>query len=179
VTPIAGACMAGGAVVVLVIGLIVDTVVKGSRPMKQIALVVAFVVLLASSAAAQTGALVSGTLEVCPTLGGACVSNVFTLAATQTTCNQVAPPPQLVVFNPQKVQFADPARPTMVCVTTMGTFLSSLPSGGTGPAISYTSTMTFTDDLGRTSTKSSPAPAFFRGTPPAVLVAPTGVTLIP
>ncbi len=132
------------------------------------------VLVLAAPAAAQTGALVSGTLEVCPTAGGACLTNTFTLAATQTTCNQPQPVLPVAVFNPVKLAFPDVQNAGRWCVTTMGTWLGALPIL-TG---AYQGTITVTDDRGISSAKSPLSNLFWRGTP-TVTVAPTGVMILP
>jgi hypothetical protein len=145
--------------------------------MKIFVLALACVLLVAGHASAQTGAIVSGTIEVCPSAGGACLSNTFTMATTQTTCNLATPPPLVMTFV-ARAYFDDPVNSTPTvrkyCLTTMGTFLRSLPV----IAGSFVATITFTDDLGRTSLKSLPSPPFWRDGMPATQTAPLALHVI-
>ncbi len=139
----------------------------------QFVVVASLLGLVAAPASAQTGALVSGTLEIWqPGATAPFMSSPFTMA-TQGTCNIAAPASPTIVFNPVRFYFTDPVNVGKVCLVTAGTFLASVPVIP-GP---YTATITVTNDYGMTSVRSAPSPPFYRGTP-VVMVAPSGVTVI-
>lgn len=89
----------------------------------------------------------------------------LTIPASSVTCNQAKSAlPSTPIINPKKISWDDPANPTTRdCVVDASTFLMALPvvSG------SYTATMTATDSVPLTSTRSAPSNPFGRSAPPA------------
>lgn len=119
--------------------------------------------LCATRAQAQTGALVSYELQVfnpgvSPVTGTPVQTN--TIPAASVTCNTTKPTVPATVVNPSQAFWDDPTNAGKVCLVNQGTFLASLvvPS----PFGPYTATVTVTDDFGLTSARSAASNPFFR-----------------
>lgn len=140
--------------------------------MKILLIALSLLGLVATSAAAQTGALVNATVTV---TGTATQSSVIPLPSGALCGQPLMAGLPGTPTNPTKVIWGDPAAPTtLICIADRTAFIAALPVG------SYTATLTFTDDLGRTSPASAVSNPFLRAAPlPPPPSAPVGVQVRP
>jgi hypothetical protein len=130
----------------------------------------------AGAASAQTGALVSGTVQFFQN-GAALPSQTTTIPLPSgVQCGQpLLPgvPGTPPISTTARLIWSDPANPNLICIAVApaGSTIFALPIGS-----NYSATMTFTDDLGRTSPPSAPSNSFSRLGP---LGAPTGFQVRP
>lgn len=129
--------------------------------------------LIAGSASAQTGALVSYELQVHQ---GAVVTGppyfrTVTIPITPTLCNQpIFSTTPATIVNPTKADWDDPVNAGRLCLADLTAFFAGLPAG------SYISTITSLDDLNRVSGRSAVSNPF---TVVPLRAAPTGLQVRP
>lgn len=137
-------------------------------------IVFAVVLLLSASAVhAQTGALVSQTLEVFapgvdPVSGAALRTVVIPIASM--LCNQTMPIATPVTVNPGRASWPDLVNLGKACISDQSMLLAGLPV-----ASNYVATSRATDDFGLVSGRSAASNPFTRRDPPPV---PTGLLIV-
>lgn len=134
-----------------------------------------FLLLLASTASAQTGQIVSYQLQIYnpgvnTVTGAPFITN--NIPANLMVCNQPKPIIPPVVTNPQHISIDDPVNPGKSCIGDLSTFLLALPIPS--PFGPYKATFTATNDFALTSNKSLESNPFFRANNPNTI---TGLSL--
>lgn len=130
-------------------------------------------VLQARPAQAQTGAIVSQTLEIfaagVDVVTGVALRTVVIPIASMT-CNQTLPIVSPVTVNPGRASWPDLVNLGKACISDQSIMLAGLPL-----ASNYVATSRATDDFGLVSPRSAASNPFTRRDPPS---APTGLLIV-